>query len=187
MKNQNKNTSLKIKNKIILPLATVLSASSIALVSLFNTTQNVNNNTFVSLANDVNSNSKSISSNASQKNNLIGPHELFYLSTKLNSSVNVWDDTQNSENSTNSASWKSFKDNLSALAGSSSIKDELITIADQALNVKSIKNIYKEIEGLKTSNIVQKSLLLILSFGNLMLLYVFSVLIQANVLNLRNT
>ena len=88
MKNQNKNKSLKIKNKIILPLATVLSASSIALVSLFNTTQNVNN-TVVSLANDVNSNSKSISSNASQKNNLIGPHELFYLSTKLNSSVNV--------------------------------------------------------------------------------------------------
>lgn len=151
MKNQNKNKSLKIKNKIILPLATVLSASSIALVSLFNTTQNVNN-TVVSLANDVNSNSKSISSNASQKNNLIGPHELFYLSTKLNSSVNVWDDTQNSENGTNYGYWKQFKDNLNALAGSSSIKDELITIADQVLNVKSIKNIYKEIEGLKTSN-----------------------------------
>ena len=100
MKNQNKNKSLKIKNKIILPLATVLSASSIALVSLFNTTQNVNNNTLVSLANDVSSNSKSISSNASQKNNLIGPHELFYLSQKLDSSVNVWDDSQNNENST---------------------------------------------------------------------------------------
>lgn len=152
MKNQNKNKSLKIKNKIILPLATVLSASSIALVSLFNTTQNVNNNTLVSLANDVSSNSKSISSNATQKNNLIGPHELFYLSQKLDSSVNVWDDTQNNENSNNYNSWKQFKDKLSALAGSSSIKDELITIADQVLNVKSIKSIYKEIDGLKTTN-----------------------------------
>ena len=152
MKNQNKNKSLKIKNKIILPLATVLSASSIALVSLFNTTQNVNNNTVVSLANDVSSNSKSISSNANQKNNLIGPHELFYLSHKLNSSVNVWEDSTNSENTTNSTYWQNFKNNLSALAGSSSIKDELITIADQALNVKSIKNIYKEIDGLKNTN-----------------------------------
>ncbi|WP_406602575.1 hypothetical protein ACJA29_03890 [Metamycoplasma sualvi] len=152
MKNQNKNKSLKIKNKIILPLATVLSASSIALVFLFNTTQNVNNNTVVSLANDVSSNSKSISSNASQKNNLIGPHELFYLSTKLNSSVNVWEDSSNSENTTNSESWKKFKENLEALAGSSSIKDELITIADQALNVKSIKSIYKQIEELKKTN-----------------------------------
>ena len=152
MKNQNKNKSLKIKNKIILPLATVLSASSIALVSLFNTTQNVNNNTFVSLANDVNSNSKSISSNASQKNNLIGPHELFYLSNKLDSSVNVWNDTNNTEDSTNYNYWNQFKQNLSALAGSSSIKDELITIADQVLNVKSIKNIYKEIDNLKNTN-----------------------------------
>ena len=152
MKNQNKNKSLKIKNKIILPLATVLSASSIALVSLFNTTQNVNNNIVVSLANDVSSNSKSISSNANQKNNLIGPHELFYLSNKLNSSVNVWEDSSNSENTTNSESWKKFKENLEALAGSSSIKDELITIADQVLNVKSIKNIYKEIDGLKNTN-----------------------------------
>lgn len=152
MKNQNKNKSLKIKNKIILPLATVLSASSIALVSLFNTTQNVNNNTFVSLANDVSSNSKSISSNASQKNNLIGPHELFYLSKKLDSSVNVWDDSNNTENSTNSGSWQQFKQNLSALPGSSSIKDELITIADQVLNVKSIKSIYKQIEELKKTN-----------------------------------
>ena len=152
MKNQNKNKSLKIKNKIILPLATVLSASSIALVSLFNTTQNVNNNTFVSLANDVNSNSKSISSNASQKNNLIGPHELFYLSQKLDSSVNVWDDSSNIENSTNYNNWKQFKEKLSALAGSSSIKDELITIADQALNVKSIKSIYKQIDDLKQAN-----------------------------------
>lgn len=152
MKNQNKNKSLKIKNKIILPLATVLSASSIALVSLFNTTQNVNNNIVVSLANDVSSNSKSISSNASQKNNLIGPHELFYLSQKLDSSVNVWDDSQNNENSTNYNKWKQFKEKLSALAGSSSIKDELITIADQVLNVKSIKNIYKEIDNLKQTN-----------------------------------
>lgn len=151
MKNQNKNKSLKIKNKIILPLATVLSASSIALVSLFNTTQNVNN-TVVSLAHDVNSNSKSISSNASQKNNLIGPHELFYLSQKLDSSVNVWNDIQNNENSNNYNSWKQFKDKLSALAGSSSIKDELITIADQALNVKSIKSIYKQIDDLKQAN-----------------------------------
>ena len=152
MKNQNKNKSLKIKNKIILPLATVLSASSIALVSLFNTTQNVNNNSFVSLANDVSSNSKSISSNASQKNNLIGPHELFYLSQKLDSSVNVWDDSSNTENSTNYNNWKQFKEKLSALAGSSSIKDELITIADQALNVKSIKSIYKQIDDLKQTN-----------------------------------
>lgn len=152
MKNQNKNKSLKIKNKIILPLATVLSASSIALVSLFNTTQNVNNNIVVSLANDVSSNSKSISSNASQKNNLIGPHELFYLSQKLDSSVNVWEDTNNTENTQNSTYWTNFKNNLNALAGSSSIKDELITIADQALNVKSIKSIYKQIEDLKKTN-----------------------------------
>lgn len=152
MKNQNKNKSLKIKNKIILPLATVLSASSIALVSLFNTTQNVNNNIVVSLANDVSSNSKSISSNATQKNNLIGPHELFYLSQKLDSSVNVWNDTNNTENTQNSTHWTNFKNNLNALAGSSSIKDELITIADQALNVKSIKSIYKEIDGLKNTN-----------------------------------
>ena len=47
---------------------------------------------------------------------------------------------------------QSFKDNLSALAGSSSIKDELITIADQALNVKSIKSIYKQIEDLQKAN-----------------------------------
>ena len=40
---------------------------------------------------------------------------------------------------------------------------------------------------LGTSNVDQKSLLLILSFGTLMLLYGFSVLIQANVPNLRNT
>ena len=152
MKNQNKNKSLKIKNKIILPLATVLSASSIALVSLFNTTQNVNKNIVVSLANDVSSNSKSISSNASQKNNLIGPHELFYLSKKLDSSVNVWEDSNNSENSTNYNYWKQFKEKLVALAGSSSIKDELITIADQALNVKSIKSIYKQIDDLKQTN-----------------------------------
>ena len=152
MKNQNKNKSLKIKNKIILPLATVLSASSIALVSLFNTTQNVNKNIVVSLANDVSSNSKSISSNASQKNNLIGPHELFYLSQKLDSSVNVWNDSNNSENSTNYNYWKQFKEKLVALAGSSSIKDELITIADQALNVKSIKSIYKQIDDLKQTN-----------------------------------
>lgn len=152
MKNQNNNKSLKIKNKIILPLATVLSASSIALVSLVNTTQNVNNNTFVSLANDVNSNSKSISSNINQKNNLVGPHELFYLSTKLDSSVNVWNDTNNSEETQNFNSWQNFKNNLDALAGSSSIKDELLTIANQALNVKSIKSIYKQIDELKTTN-----------------------------------
>ena len=74
MKKQNKNKGNNIKNKIILPLATVFSASSIALVSLVNTTQNINNNETSLFANNISSNNKSISSNAIQKNNLIGPH-----------------------------------------------------------------------------------------------------------------
>ncbi len=152
MKKQNKNKGNNIKNKIILPLATVFSASSIALVSLVNTTQNINNNETSLFANNISSNNKSISSNAIQKNNLIGPHELFYLSKKLDSSVNVWNDTSNSEDTTNYNSWSSFKNNIAAVSGSSSIKDELVTIANQVLNVKNIKSIYKEFDNLKQQN-----------------------------------
>ncbi len=137
------------KNKLILPLIASLSVSSIALLSI----ANVNNNSQIELVKLESAiNSRSMSSNTSSKNNLMSPNELFYLSTKLNDSVNVWDDSTDSKNQTNYDAWNNFKTHISNVQGDNPTQAELITIATQAVNVESIKSIYKQFDELKKTN-----------------------------------
>lgn len=125
------------KNKLILSISTV-AVSSLAIVS----SNLLNNSNNVSSKIELNS----ISSNENQKNNLTNPNELFYLSSKLDSTVNPWDDAKKEANAENLKKWKDFYNNLSKASGTSTTKDELVEIARQVIGVVTLKETYKKLD-----------------------------------------
>lgn len=136
------------KNKKV--LLSTIALSSITASTLVFTSSHLNETQAIA---QLTKNSRTISNNSEQKESLINPNELIYMSEQLNAeTAPVFQNGVVIEE--NVTKWKNFSTNIKALQGysSSSVAQELASIYEKVEKVVELNIAIQEIENLAQSN-----------------------------------